>query len=85
MQPAEFAAEAAPCPDREAAITEAGVNHPGQVQLRPAVAARALGVEVIVFESTGGENYFATSGEYRSVIDTGLALGTAPSAGQSGT
>ena len=51
VQPAELAADAAPFPDRDAAITDAGVNHPGQDQLRPAVAARALGSEVIVLES----------------------------------
>jgi len=84
VQPAELAADAAPFPDRDAAITDAGVNHPGQDQLRPAVAARALGSEVIVLESIRRGNCFATSWQYRSVIDTDLAPGPAPSAGRGG-
>jgi hypothetical protein len=44
----------APYLDRQPAIAEAGIHHRRQVQLRPSVAARAVGVEpVMVLEQPG--------------------------------
>ena len=52
---ADPAAVPAPHPDRQAALALAGGDHRGQVDRRPSVAARAVGIEPVVVLEQAGE------------------------------
>ena len=55
LQAAELAAPPAPHRDRKATIAEAGSDHRGQVEFRPAVARLAVGAEPVAVLEQAGE------------------------------